>query len=240
MILTLVRYTRNLDVVNIVCEDVVVSSRKRPAPPSRRGAPQSDGYHHGDLRRALLDAAADLVAERGVEGLTLREVARRAGVSHAAPYHHFADLSAMVTALAVESLARLRDEQRATAAAHVSAPERIRALGVAYVRFALADPARFRLMWRPELRGDSEPTQVDDVGAESYEPLLQAIAEGQASRELVEGDTAGLALGAWSAVHGLAVLMVDGPLRRQARAWSDAEPRVDAVIDVVLEGLRRR
>lgn len=199
-----------------------------------------DGYHHGDLRRALLDAARELVAERGVEGLTLRATARRAGVSHAAPYHHFADLHDLVAALAVEGLTRLRDEQREVAARPGTAVERIRALGVAYVRFALDDPFLFRLMWRPELRGDAGPTAVDEAGAESYAPLVTAIADGQTSGELVDGDAAGLALGAWSAVHGLAVLLVDGPLRRQVDAWDDAAPLVDAVIRVVLEGLRRR
>jgi AcrR family transcriptional regulator len=199
-----------------------------------------DGYHHGNLRRALLDAAAELVAERGVEALTLREVARRAGVSHAAPYHHFSDLSAMITALAVEGLAALRDDQVTTAGAYASPPQRIRALGTAYVRFALDDPARFRLMWRPELRGDAEPTLVDRVGEASYAPLLEAIAEGQATGDLIEGEVTGLALGAWSAVHGLALLMVDGPLRLQIGDWADAEPRVAAVVDVVLDGLRRR
>lgn len=199
-----------------------------------------DTYHHGDLRRALLEAAATVVAERGVEGLTLREVARRAGVSHAAPYHHFADRGALVSALAVAGLARLRDEQRAVAAVPGPASQRIRALGYAYVRFALEDPARFRLIWRPELRGTDEPTEVDETGAESYEPLVQAIAEGQAEGELAEGDTADLALGAWSAVHGLALLLVDGPLRLQVSDWSEAEPLAAAVTDVVLDGLAKR
>ncbi len=201
--------------------------------------PQTDTYHHGDLRRALLEAAAAVVAERGVEGLTLREVARRAGVSHAAPYHHFADLGALISALAAQGLAQLRDEQRAVAAAPASAAERIRALGLAYVRFALEDPARFRLIWRPELRGGAEPTAVDETGAESYEPLVQAIAEGQASGQLIDGETGDLALGAWSAVHGLALLLVDGPLRLRVSEWHEAAPLAEAVIAVVLDGLRR-
>jgi AcrR family transcriptional regulator len=218
-----------LDAVNMTCHDATMDRE-----------PPRDSYHHGDLRRALLEAAAALVAERGVEGLTLREVARRAGVSHAAPYHHFADLSDMVTALAAEGLSRLRDEQRAIAARPGPAPERIRALGRAYVRFALDDPSRFRLIWRPELRGDAGPTAVDEAGAESYAPLVRAIAAGQAAGELVEGETADLALGAWAAVHGLAMLLVDGPLRSQVSDWSEAESRADAVVTVVLDGLRRR
>ena len=106
-----------------------------------------DAYDHGDLRRALLDAAMDLVEQRGIETVsTLREVARRAGVAHNAPYHHFADKAAVVEALALEGYEMLLADELSSDDTAAAVPERIRALGRAYVGFAVAHPARFTLM----------------------------------------------------------------------------------------------
>ena len=132
---------------------------------------RSDGYHHGDLRRALLDAAAELLEQRGVEGLTLREVARRAGVSHAATYHHFVDRAALIAAL-VESGFRQLTLAMQTAAAAVgggvpgSTLDRLRAIGVAYVVFATQHPALFRLLCRPELFAASDDG-LSEAGSEA-------------------------------------------------------------------------
>jgi AcrR family transcriptional regulator len=203
-------------------------------------AGKTETYHHGHLRRALLDAAMDLVRERGVDGLTLREVARRAGVSHNAPYHHFADKGALVTALVVETFQGFeqvfRDAAAATEGTHL---DRIRAIGEAYVRFAFDDPPRFALMWRPELRTVEDDSPVDEAGMASYQVLIDEVAAGQAVGEIVEGDVAHLSLAAWSAVHGLAMLVVDGPLRDQTLTWAQAEPLVDAVLDLAVRGLAR-
>jgi len=199
---------------------------------------REDGYHHGHLRRALLDAAMELIRERGIDGFSLREVARRASVSHAAPYHHFADRGDLVSALVVESFQRFeaafREAVERTRGPHL---ERIRAIGRAYVRFAFDDPARFTLMWRPELRTVEDDSPVDEAGLASYQVLIDEIDEGQRAGEIVEGDIGLLSLAAWSAVHGLATLIVDGPLRGQVLAWSQAEPMVDAVLDLAIRGL---
>ncbi len=205
-----------------------------------RTAGKTDTYHHGDLRRALLAAAMDLVRERGVDGLTLRELARRAGVSHNAPYHHFADKGALVSALVVESFQRFeqvfRDAVVATPGSHLA---KVRAIGGAYVRFAFDDPPRFALMWRPELRTIEDDSPVDQAGMASYQVLLDEVAAGQRAGEVVEGDVAQLSLAAWSAVHGLAMLIVDGPLRDRTLTWEQAEPLVDAVLELAIRGLSR-
>jgi AcrR family transcriptional regulator len=199
---------------------------------------RSDTYHHGNLRQALLDAAMELVRERGVEGLTLREVARRAGVSHNAPYHHFADKGALVSALAIEGFGRFeasfRDALERTPGTHL---ERIRAIGGAYVRFAFDDPARFTLMWRPELRSVGDDSEVDQAGLASYQVLIDEIVAGQRAGEIRAGDEGLLALAAWSLVHGLAILIVDGPLRDQVAAWSMVEPLLEPVLDMAERGL---
>lgn len=197
-----------------------------------------DTYHHGNLRQALLDAAMGLVRERGIDGLTLREVARRAGVSHTAPYHHFADKGALVSALAEESFARFTETFRETAArtegGHL---DRIRAIGAAYVRFAFEDPERFKLMWRPELRSVGDDSAVDVAGLASYQVLIDEVAAGQSAGEIRAEDTGLLSLAAWSVVHGFAVLVIDGPLRDQLTAWSQVEPVLESVLDLAVRGL---
>jgi AcrR family transcriptional regulator len=203
------------------------------------GLERTDAYHHGNLRRALLDAAMDLIRERGIDGFTLREVARRAGVSHAAPYHHFADRAALVTALVVESFERFAEAFReAVAGAEGTHLDRIDALGRAYVRFAFDDPARFTLMWRPELRTASDDSPVADAGLASYQVLTDEVEAGRQAGEIREGDLALLSLSAWSVVHGLAMLIVDGPLREQVLTWEQAEPMIDAALDLAIRGLR--
>lgn len=199
---------------------------------------RADGYHHGNLRRVLLDAAMELVRERGIDGFTLREVARRAGVSHAAPYHHFADRAALVSALCVESFELFTATfRRAVAETEGTHLDKVRAIGREYVRFAFDDPARFTLLWRPELRTVGDDSPVDEAGLGSYQVLIDEVAAGQRAGEVVEGDLGLLSLAAWSAVHGLATLVVDGPLREQVLTWSQAEPMVDAVLDLAIRGL---
>jgi len=201
---------------------------------------KTDGYHHGNLRAALLDAAMGLVEERGIDGLALREVARRAGVSHNAPYHHFQDKAALVQALAEDGYEQLLAAERAAVDPAAAIPDQIRALGHAYVRFALESPARFTLMNRPELRCEDEVTPVQRAGMASEAPLLDAITAGQETGSLADGDPGVLGLGAWATVHGLAMLLVDGPLRDLVPRDESLAPLIDGVLDTILLGLQAR
>ncbi len=171
-------------------------------------------YHHGNLRAALLEAARALVLESGLDGFGLREVSRRAGVSHAAAYNHFANRSALVTALVVEAFGALAEALAAAERLEATPFARLRTIGVAYVRFAFEHPAEFKFMFRPELCADplAPSEQVAGASRESYSPLERAIAACLADGSLT-GDAETLALTAWAAVHGLASLVVDGPLR---------------------------
>jgi len=203
--------------------------------------PDKDGpYHHGNLRRALLDATLQLIDERGVEGLTLREVARQAGVSAAAPYHHFADKAALVAALATEGYVALTAALHAAWAAEDDPAERIAALGVAYVRFAVAHPAAFRLMFRPELRGPREDAPLAQATAAAYGVLVAGIRVAQDAGVIAPGDPAPLVLAAWATVHGLAVLLVDGPEHDPARAEDAVAHAATRVTRTLLHGLLRR
>jgi AcrR family transcriptional regulator len=181
---------------------------------------QDKPYHHGDLRRALLDAALQLVEERGLEGFTLREVARQAGVSHNAPYTHFADRAALVEALAVESFNMLTQTLRDVASAAADSPlDALLVTGRAYVDFALTHSAMFRLMFRPELRQTTVATQsneqqfvsaLDTASLAAYQVLVDCIRACQEAQIVRPGDSNLLALTAWATIHGLAMLLLDG------------------------------
>jgi AcrR family transcriptional regulator len=161
-------------------------------------------YHHGDLRAALVRAAVELLEEGGESELSLRAVARRAGVSPAAPYRHYADREALVSAVAAVGY---RDLAQRLAEAHPSpsTPEQLASVAVAYVRFALDNPALFRIMF-------SEPCDRDNgdrvAATESVSAYVRSIVE----RIFPSADPDALATAIWGLVHGLAFLHLDGKL----------------------------
>ncbi|SDR12349.1 transcriptional regulator, TetR family [Rhizobiales bacterium GAS113] len=176
------------------------------------GAAGERSYHHGDLRQALIEAGELLLAERGVEGFSLRECARRAGVSASAPAHHFGNATGLLTAIATlgfEGLAAAM--QRAVRQAGASPQARLQAIGGAYIAYALAHPARFRVVFG-SLPLDHGDAALAAAAKRAYEMLAAAIAAlpGRAS---VPQDSAKADLVlAWSTVHGFACLALDGQL----------------------------
>jgi len=180
------------------------------------------GYHHGDLRAALLAAAGEGL-ESG-EPFSMRAVARRAGVSPAAPYRHFADRDALEAALAVEAFDDLRgDLERAAADASGPLVDTVAALGVAYVDFALRRPAVFRLMF-----GNAcDPADAQRVRAAG---ALHEVLHDVLSR-LLPGKGEGLSMALWAMAHGLAFLHLDGKLRPEPRV--DVERRVRASVAAI-------
>ncbi|MDF6020563.1 TetR/AcrR family transcriptional regulator [Streptomyces sp. JH34] len=156
-------------------------------------------YHHGDLRRALLTAALDVIAQEGPDALSLRDLARRAGVSHAAPAHHFKDRTGLLTAVAAEGYALFAD-------ALADAPG-LQERGVAYVRFAAQHPAHFQVMFRPELYRPDDPALLA-AKARATEELRAAV--GELPRTGDDARAAGIA--AWSLAHGFATLLLSGNL----------------------------
>lgn len=163
-------------------------------------------YHHGDLRAALLAAAEAELAERGIEGFSLRAVAKRAGVSHAAPAHHFGDTSGLLTALAAEGFRRFLAMQRAREAqAAPDARSQILAAGLGYIDFAQARPALFRLMFgsrRPDFAHD-DLTSAAQAAYQHLEEQTMA-AGGRDVRDVAA---------AWAVAHGLADLTAAGRLK---------------------------
>ncbi len=137
-------------------------------------APTTDRYHHGDLPNALRRAAAEVIAERGVAGFSLREVARRAGVSHTAPAHHFGDVRGLLTSLATEGFAALERVSAAAAAAHDDPVERLAAIGIAYVELARSHPAHCAVMFRPDVV-DQDDAHLAGAGMAAYARLEDAV-----------------------------------------------------------------
>jgi AcrR family transcriptional regulator len=168
-------------------------------------------YHHGDLRAALLAAAEAELTARGVEQFSLRGVAKRAGVSHAAPAHHFGDANGLLTALAAEGFTRFVATQRAhEAAAPPGQPDRLVAAGLGYIAFATAHPALFRLMFASQ-RPDFAAPALQEAARAAYQHLLDHIAELTGVPDPRESPAALTdATAAWAIVHGLADLLQTG------------------------------
>ncbi|MFJ4704816.1 TetR/AcrR family transcriptional regulator [Streptomyces anulatus] len=158
-------------------------------------------YHHGDLRRVILDAALDVIATNGPGALSLRDLARRAGVSHAAPAHHFKDRTGLLTAVAAEGYALFAD-------ALTGAPD-LRERGVAYVRFAATHPAHFQVMFQPDLHRTDDPDLLA-ARARATEALRAGVADLPPAGRGEDDRLAGVA--AWSLAHGFATLLLSGNL----------------------------
>jgi len=173
---------------------------------------KTSSYHHGDLRRALLDAALEMVRTEGVAQLSLREVARRAGVSHAAPYRHFASKEALLAAVAEEGFRRLEEALRAAAAEAPGPLEALQASGRAYVAFAMANPGHFRVMFGPGASSEPYPALAEATHS-AFGVLVGTLQACIDAGLAVRRPAAELALSAWSIVHGLAQLLLDGVLR---------------------------
>ena len=160
-----------------------------------------DTYHHGDLKRALLEAALEMLDEEGAEGIGLRELARRVGVSAAAPYRHFRGRQALLEAVATEGFRRF-SAMMAAKEQDLPEIEQLPAMAEAYVRFALVQPALFRLMFSRQVDKTGNRA-LHDAAIEAYASLAKA-----AAREVPDAPSEG-AVVAWSFVHGLAMLLLD-------------------------------
>jgi len=192
-------------------------------------------YHHGDLRSALVAASLELIQEGGVQGLSLRKAAKKAGVSAAAPYHHFESRSALLAAVAVDGFKLLRERMECARAESTTRGESIGSCGRSYVLFAREHPAYFRVMFRPELADPSEFPELEEVAAPVFELLVQTVVEGQESGFIPSGEREKLVLLAWSVAHGLSSLIVDGPL---GAGFHKIDVPVDQIADLVISTLR--
>ncbi len=168
-------------------------------------------YHHGDLRATLLRAAADQIAAEGVDAVSLRALAQRAGVSHAAPAHHFGNRQGLLTALAVEGFELLETEMR-------SVTGDFREVALAYIRFARTHPGHFDVMYRHDLlRSDDERLIA------AREQAARPLRFGVAGLGVAQQDRPAVELAAWSLVHGFSALWREGALTNSALGGEDPE-----------------
>jgi AcrR family transcriptional regulator len=199
-----------VNVINIRGDvNVVNMARKKSPPPAgtRRGS-----YHHGDLKRALTDAALSLVAERGPKGFTLTEAARRAGVSAAAPYRHFSDKADLLASVAEQGFRDLHSALTSAGDAASEPSAKLIGLGRAYVRWAVTHPDHYRVMFGADTEKAKHPSLAVAAG-QAFDDLLDAISLCQAAG-ILRGDTPREIAGPlWSLVHGVASLGIDGEFR---------------------------
>jgi AcrR family transcriptional regulator len=192
-------------------------------------------YHHGNLREALLRAGEDALESGGAQGLSLRELAREVGVSHAAPRRHFPDRQALLDALAESGFARLEAAlAEAVAAAGPEFAARLAGLARAYIAFATDRPALIGLMFSAKHQADAPPS-LAAAAEQAFAPAITAVTEGQAAGEVVPGDPERIALIASAALHGIVVMAGNGMLGE-----TPTGEMVEDVIERLVLGLRPR
>jgi len=175
---------------------------------------EKHSYHHGDLRAALLKAGESVLSETGIEGFSLRRVAREVGVSHSAPAHHFRDTQGLLAALAAEGFRQFLTAMQAWQAACAShdPAELLIASGLGYVDFSLATPALFKLMFGSD-RLDSCAPELDAAAEAAFDHLAQDIARLRGVSPYEDGAAMADVMASWSMVHGFASLLLSGRMQ---------------------------
>ena len=183
-------------------------------PSIKRSARKTRGaYHHGNLRRALLDEALATIRVEGVDGLTLREIGARLDVSRTALYRHFADKAALLTAVATEGFRMLRQQLVSAWEDGGRDDDAFRAMGVAYVRFALTSPPHYRVMFSGSVDTSAQDAELAAEAHGAFQALVDALATLQRDGAVRDDDTVVMATYVWALVHGLAMLAIDGKVR---------------------------
>jgi AcrR family transcriptional regulator len=170
-------------------------------------------YHHGDLKNALIKAGVDILAKEGVAGLSLRKVAQEAGVSHAAPYAHFADKQALIAAISTEGFRILFEQLSEVREKYQADPGRqlVEAAWV-YVQFAQNDPAHFRVTFSSAVEREKEYPALVEMTGKSFGEVVKIVEACQVSNVLRNGPVDVMAVSVWSIVHGFASLLIEGQI----------------------------
>ncbi|UJF34187.1 TetR/AcrR family transcriptional regulator [Paenibacillus hexagrammi] len=202
---------------------------------------QKKQYHHGDLRRTLIRAGYELIVEGGASSLDLRKVARKAGVSHTAPYRHFADKKALLAAIAEEGyrgMSRRIRERLEPMPDHFM--DKLHAFATEYVDFAMNHPQLMREMFSGltiEIR--EYPTLYESI-LELFGPLVDMIEQGQETEEVVQTETLPLALVIWSMMHGVSTLLIENMLQRSIKGPNEAEKMIHLCVNTLYHGILPR
>jgi AcrR family transcriptional regulator len=200
---------------------------------------RSKPYHHGDLRRALIVAGIELLTEGGAATLDLRTVARKAGVSHAAPYRHFEDKRALVVAIAEEGFIRLSDKLK-NAVENAALDTQLLALTHAYVDFALTEPALMREMFSGLTINRMDHPSLHEESKVALGIVIQMVEHAQASGSIIQGSSDKVALVIWSMVHGLAMLLLENQLPMVTVDPNGIDDIIRQSVATLYDGLRPR
>jgi AcrR family transcriptional regulator len=193
-----------------------------------------------ELREQVVAASLTLIEEQGIAALSLREVARRAGVSHQAPYHHFGSKDALVAELVGRGFTRLSEMLESAERTRGTPARRLRLAARAYVDFALANPAAFRIMFRPELADLSACPSAGAAGSRAYSVLLRLVDQNFRGPRVGPDRLEAITTMHWSMVHGLSTLLLDGSLGRRMRSTRDTEALIDRTLDLFSRTTGRR
>ncbi len=175
-------------------------------------------YHHGDLKNALIAAGIDILSEEGLQALSLRKVALRAGVSHAAPYAHYADKQALIAAIATEGYRRLYETLRAIGERHAGDPLRqLVEAAWAYAQFAQQDPAHFKITFSGAVEQQRQYPAFVEMSQQCFGVLVQIVAACQAEQLLKPGPPDLLAVSVWGLVHGVVSLLLEDQISHTIR-----------------------
>lgn len=203
--------------------------------------PVKPSYHHGDLRNSLLATAEILLTEKGVTALSLREVAKAAGVSHAAPYRHFRDKAALVEALAATGFERLQRGCEQAASRHVNDPARqLTEAGMAYLMFAAEKPAIVHLMFGGSISLDACGEDLRQAADTAFSSLVRIVENGRQSGLYQQADVMDMTLAAWSAVYGFSLMMTGGLLGKRVSTKAKLKQQGEALAQILLNGLLKR
>ena len=198
-------------------------------------------YHHGALREALMDACLRLIETEGIGAVSLRRVAREAGVSPGAPYHHFPDRAALLAAVSVRGFELLAQGMSAARTAADGPVAALTGMAHAYIGFATTRPGYFRLMFRPELSEPDRHPELVAAGDATLHILGEVIGEAVRAGLIAPGDADVIGVAFWSLGHGIASLWLDGKLDKQATALNTtAQALTDRIIDLVESLLLRQ
>jgi AcrR family transcriptional regulator len=211
--------------------------KRRPSP-----QPKPKPYHHGDLRRVLIDAALQLAGEGGAEAVSVREAARRAGVSPGAPFRHFPSRTALMTAVAEEAQLRFRAEiDAALAQAPAADPlARFRSFGLAYLRWAMRNPAHFEIISSGRYFDHDKAAGLSRDNAELIGTVERTLAEAFAQGALRSADLKRVQIAGRALVYGFARMNIDGHLPRWGVAKAEVERTAEAILDLFIEGIAGR
>jgi AcrR family transcriptional regulator len=178
---------------------------------------QKQPYHHGNLRQVLIESAAKMIADNGLDNITMRGLGKKVGVSRSAPYRHFSSKQDLLCAIAGDGFKKMRSYfQKAISGKEDDIIEQFKSIGRAYIQFAVENPAYYRLMFGHEITEEQKTPELMASAASAFAELLNAIKTCQDQNLISKKDTVVLANIAWGAVHGMASLLIDGKIQTES------------------------